>query len=79
MLMLADYCRHLDSLSALRELNLSDNAIVSFDELHNIARLKHVSSVSFTDQDFGPNPVCRLLNYQTVVRGLFQVAFLILS
>lgn len=63
----------LDCFESLRELNLADNAICSFSELRNLARLTKLESLSLADDDFGQNPVCRLGNYRVLSRKLLQV------
>jgi Leucine-rich repeat (LRR) protein len=57
----------LDSLAYLKELNLSANRIGSFKEVLNLSRLPKLESVSFSDANYGENPICLLCNYSTYV------------
>ena len=53
----------LDGLTALKELNLSQNRIGNFKEVLNLNRLPNLTSCSFLDPHYGENPICSLCNY----------------
>ncbi|CAE8736190.1 unnamed protein product [Polarella glacialis] len=49
----------------LRSINLAGNRICSFKEVLDVARLRHLEQMNFSDPDWGENPICFLCNYQT--------------
>lgn len=57
----------LDGLSNLKDVNLSANRIGNFKEVLNLNRLPSLQSCSFSDFNYGENPICTLCNYQTFV------------
>ena len=53
----------LDNLKSIRDLNLSGNRIGSFKEILNLTRLPNLQYCSFSDPNYGENPICSLCNY----------------
>lgn len=56
-----------DGLHSLKDLNLSSNRIGNFKEVLNLNRLPALQYASFSDANYGENPICNLCNYQTYV------------
>lgn len=61
----------LDRNTCLTSLNVADNGIGYFKEIHNLARVPSLRHLCFSEPHFGDNPVCNLCNYQTYV--LYQL------
>ena len=60
-------CDALCQNGVLEELNLAGNLISNFKDTPNLARMKRMSRLWFSEPHFGDNPVCSLCNYQTYV------------
>ncbi len=65
----------LDGLTDLETICLADNALGTFQDIANLARLPRLRHLSLADQHWGDNPVCSLCNYATYV--LYQLPGLI--
>ena len=71
---IAGICDALASNASLEELNLAGNLISNFKDIPNLARMRRLSSLSFSEPHFGDNPLCSLCNYQTYL--LFHMTHL---
>ena len=67
-------CDALQSNSQLEELNLAGNLISNFKDIPNLARMRRLATLSFSEPHFGDNPLCSLCNYQTYL--LFHMVHL---
>lgn len=56
-----------DMLGSLKDLNLSANRIGNFKEVLNLNRLPSLEICTFSDPNYGDNPIYNLCNYQTYV------------
>ena len=67
-------CDALSASTHLEELNLAGNLISNFKDIPNLARMRRLSSLCFSEPHFGDNPLCSLCNYQTYL--LFHMTHL---
>jgi hypothetical protein len=52
-----------DMLNSLKDLNLSANKIGNFKEVLNLNRLPQLEICTFSDPNYGDNPIYNLCNY----------------
>jgi hypothetical protein len=67
-------CDALTTNANLEELNLAGNLISNFKDIPNLARMRRLTSLCFSEPHFGDNPLCSLCNYQTYL--LFHMTHL---
>eukprot|EP00002_Diphylleia_rotans_P024102 TRINITY_DN4751_c0_g3_i5.p1 TRINITY_DN4751_c0_g3~~TRINITY_DN4751_c0_g3_i5.p1 ORF type:complete len:1028 (+),score=164.96 TRINITY_DN4751_c0_g3_i5:101-3184(+) len=64
--------QHLDCLNSLENLNLAANKICHYDDLEPLSALPHLSTLCFSDPNFGANPICSYPNYVSVSLGIVR-------
>ena len=58
----------------LEEVVLAGNQLSNFKDIPNLARMRRLTSLAFSEPHFGDNPLCSLCNYQTYL--LFHMTHL---
>ena len=54
----------INNYEYLEEINFSNNFIFEFEDIDKLSKLKYLKTLSFSDPNFGENPLCNLNNYR---------------